>query len=808
MKISYNWLKQYLDIDLPADRVSEILTDTGLEVEGLEMVDTIKGGLRGVLIGEVLDTKPHPNADRLKLCTVNIGAEAPVQIVCGAKNVAANQKVPVATVGAELYTEEGSFTIKKSKLRGEVSEGMICAEDELGLGDDHDGIMVLDPQAEVGSPAADYFNIESDYLIEIGLTPNRTDAMSHYGVARDLRAALLRFGEDNIDLHLPSTANFVVKSKDLPVDVDIQCPDSCYRYMGVSLKGVKVGASPEWIQNRLRSIGLKPINLAVDVTNFVLHECGHPLHAFDADKIKDHKIIIRKAQEGEAFTTLDETELKLSAEDMVIADSEKALVLAGVYGGLNSGVSEESQNIFLEAAYFNPVSIRKSAKRHALNTDSSFRYERGVDPEMTEYALKRAASLILEYGGGEIAMDIRDEHPVKLEPFQVSLDLDYMDTLIGESIPMEMVRTILAGLDIRIMAEVSRTLQLEIPQYRQDVQRPADVVEEVLRIYGFNAVPYEGAMQLSVAKIDPRDDARQREAISSLLSGMGFHEMLNNSLTKASHYEKYGFKPEASVAMINPLSQDLGVMRQSMLFGGLEVIDYNRKRQRPDLKLYEFGRTYRMEEDGSYKEAERLGIWISGQERPENWKFPNQDSDFFSLKNAVLNVLDRLGIKGYQEEGFQDELFGEGLRLARGKSSLVDLGLVHPKVLKDFDIKAPVYYADLNWDMIRKAAKKVQIVMEDLPKYPEVRRDLALLVNKEVTYNELALSAAKAGGKLLRAINLFDVYEGKNLPEGKKSYALSFVFRHDEKTLNDKAVEQFMDKILKSLEKNHQASLR
>lgn len=808
MKISYNWLKQYLNIDLPAERVSEILTDTGLEVEGLEKVDTIKGGLRGVLIGEVLETRPHPNADRLKVCTVNIGADEPVQIVCGAKNVAANQKVPVATVGTEIFLKDDSFTIKKSKLRGEVSEGMICAEDELGLGDDHDGIMVLDPSAEVGSPAAEYFNIESDYLIEIGLTPNRTDAMSHYGVARDLRAALLRFGEENLDLHLPSTANFLVKSKELPIDVEIESTDSCYRYMGVSIKGVEIGPSPDWMQNRLRTIGLNPINLAVDVTNFVLHECGHPMHAFDADKIADHKIIVRKAKEGEAFTTLDETELKLSDQDMVIADTEKALVLAGVYGGLNSGVSHETKNIFLEAAYFNPVSIRKSAKRHGLNTDSSFRYERGVDPEMTEYALRRAASLILEYGGGEIAMEPRDEHPVKLEPFQVSLDLDYMDTLIGESIPMEMVRTILAGLEIRIKAETSRTLQLEVPQYRQDVQRPADIVEEVLRIYGFNAVPYEGAMQLSVAKIDPRDDSKQREVISSLLSASEFNEMMNNSLTKASHYEKYGYQAEASVKMLNPLSQDLGVMRQSLLFGGLEVIDYNRKRQRLDLKVYEFGRTYQMAADGSYKESERLGIWISGQERRENWKYASQDSDFFNLKNAVLNVLDRLGIQGYQESYFKDAIYGEGLRFNRGQSSLVDMGSVHPKVLKDFDIKAPVYYADLNWDMIRKAAKKVQIVMEDLPKYPEVRRDLALLVNKEVNYSDLAQTASKAGGKLLRSINLFDVYEGKNLPEGKKSYALSFVFRHDEKTLNDKAVEQFMSKILKSLEESHEASLR
>lgn len=807
MKISYNWLKQYLNIDLPAEKVSEYLTDTGLEVEGLEQIDTIKGGLRGVVIGEVLDTRQHPNADRLKVCEVNIGAENPVQIVCGAKNVAAGQKVPVATVGTEIYTDEGSFTIKKSKLRGETSEGMICAEDELGLGNDHDGIMVLNPEAVVGSPAAEYFKIESDHVIEIGLTPNRTDAMSHYGVARDLRAALLRFGHKNIELSLPSTANFMVKSKALNIEVEIQDSEACYRYMGVSLSGVTIGSSPEWIQNRLRAIGLNPINLAVDVTNFVLHETGHPLHAFDANKIADRKIVVRKASEGEDFTTLDGSEIKLSDQDLVIADTEKPMVLAGVYGGLNSGVTEKTSNIFIEAAYFNPVSIRKSAKRHGMNTDSSFRYERGVDPEMTEYALKRAASLIQEYGGGEITMEIADEHPVKVEPFTVSLDMDYMDTLIGEAIPEGMVRDILASLDIRIKAEVSRTLQLEIPSYRQDVQRPADVVEEILRIYGFNAVPYDGAMQISVAQLDPKDDAKEREAISSLLSAQGFHEMMNNSLTKASHYEGYGFKAEESVAMLNPLSQDLGVMRQSMLFGGLEAIDYNRKRQRADIKVYEFGRVYRKTQD-SYQEEERLAIWISGQERAENWKFGNEASDFFSLKNAVLNLLNRLGITSYQEEALANDIILDGLRFGRGSATMVEMGSLHPKLLKDFDIKAPVYYADLNWSMIRKAAKKHQIVMQDLAKYPESRRDLALLVDQGTSYKDLALSATKAGGKILRAVNLFDVYEGKNLPEGKKSYALSFVFRHDEKTLNDKAVEQMMDKIQKSLEKNHQVSLR
>lgn len=807
MKISYTWLKDYLDINLSPEKAAEYLTDTGLEVEGLEQIDTIKGGLRGVVIGEVLTCRQHPNADRLKVTEVQISEDQVVQIVCGAPNVAEGQKVPVATVGTEIYTEEGSFTIKKSKLRGETSEGMICAEDELGLGEGHDGIMILNPEARVGTPAAEYFEIDSDHVIEIGLTPNRTDAMSHYGVARDLRAALLRFGSENLELNLPSVAAFQDTQGDLPIGISIENQEACYRYMGISLRGVKVMESPAWLQNRLRAIGLNPVNNIVDIGNYVLHETGHPLHAFDADKIAGQSITIKNAVEGSKFTTLDGSELTLSNKDLMIWDAEQPLVLAGVYGGLNSGVSQETENIFLEVAYFDPVHIRKSAKRHGLNTDSSFRYERGVDPEMTEYALKRAVILIQEIAGGTVAMPIADAHPVKLSNHEVSLNIDRMNSLIGAEIPLEMVRSILSSLDIRILAEAGQNLNLEVPAYRQDVQREADIVEEVLRIYGFNAVPYDGPMRISVAKEDPSDDAKEREATSALLSGNGFNEMMNNSLTKASYYEKYGFDSSASIAMLNPLSQDLGVMRQSMVFGGLEAIEYNSKRQRPNLKLYEFGRIYSKRED-RFQEQEHLALWSTGMAQEENWKRGAEAGDFYQLKNAVQLVLQRLGMGNLQESASEAGILGEGLIWHRGKKVFAEMGILRSGLLKDFDLKNPVFYAEINWSELVKTARKSQIIMADLPKFPEVRRDLALLVDTTTTYAELAQTAQRAGGKLLKGINLFDVYEGKNLAAGKKSYALSFIMAHEEKTMNDKEVEKIMAKVLQSLEKQYGASLR
>lgn len=807
MKISYNWLKEYLKVDLNPEKVSEYLTDTGLEVEGVERIDTVKGGLRGVVIGEVLTCRQHPNADRLKVTEVNIGTGTPVQIVCGAPNVAVGQKVPVATVGTEIYTEEGSFTIQKSKLRGETSEGMICAQDELGLGSDHDGIMVLDPAAEIGQAAADYFQIETDYVIEIGLTPNRTDAMSHYGVARDLRAALLRFGHKNLELQLPSVAAFKQDRTDFPIKISIENSKACYRYLGISLQGVSVGESPAWLQNRLRAIGLNPINNIVDIGNYVLHETGHPMHAFDADKIAGKQIVVKNAVAGQIFETLDGSKLTLDAQDLMIWDAERPLVLAGVYGGKDSGVSMETTNVFLEVAYFDPVHIRKSAKRHGLNTDSSFRYERGVDPAMSEYALKRAVTLIQEIAGGEVGMPIADEHPVRIQNEEVTLNLERMHRLIGQAIPLEQVRDILASLDIRIKAESGQHWNLEIPAYRRDVQREADVVEEVLRIYGFNAVPYDGPMRISVAPKDPADDAKEREMVSALLSSIGYHEIMSNSLTKASYYEKYGFHAEQSIAMLNPLSQDLAVMRQSMLFGGLEAVEYNSKRQRPNLKFYEFGRIYRKDAD-NFSEKEHLALWFSGLAAEENWKRGAEEGEFYHLKNALHLVLERMGISELQESALSGDFWTEGLRLHRGKKDFARIGMVHPSLLKSFDLKQAVFYAELEWDTLVAACRKKEIIMQDLAKYPEVRRDLALLVDQSVQYGDLALAAAKAGGKLLKGINLFDVYEGKNLPAGKKSYALSFTLAHEEKTLNDQAVEQIMGKILSSLEKQFGASLR
>jgi phenylalanyl-tRNA synthetase beta chain len=808
MKISYNWLKEYLPVELEPEKVSELLTDTGLEVEGLERIDTVKGGLKGVVIGEVISCKPHPNADKLKLTEVNIGLNEPLQIVCGAPNVDKGQFVPVATINTEIHTEEGSFKIKKSKLRGELSEGMICSAKELGLGDSHEGIMVLDEPVAPGTQAAEYFEIESDHVFEIGLTPNRTDAMSHYGVARDLRAALLRHGTSALELNAPSVSSFSVQNKSLLINIKIENSEACYRYTGLSISGVKVESSPSWLQNRLRSIGLSPINNVVDITNYVLHETGHPLHAFDADQIKGGQIIVKNLPEGSPFTTLDGTEIKLSNKDLMICDEERGLVLAGVYGGSDSGVSEKTSRVFLEGAYFNPVSVRKSAKRHGLSTDSSFRYERGVDPEMTLYALKRAAILIRDIAGGEISMDIADEHPVKLEKPTLSFNLERMNRLIGQEIPVEVVRNILSSLDIKIRAEHGGNMQLEIPLYRTDVRREADVVEEVLRIYGFNAIDEPKAMRISIAQGDAKGEPVYRKLISNFLSSIGFFEIMNNSLTKGTYFEKAGFKPEYSIAMLNPLSQDLGVMRQSLVFGGLENLAYNIKRQRPQLKFYEFGRQYRLVGDQNYHEEMRLALWLTGGGDSENWREAQRESDFYDLKASCLNILKRLGLPKLKEKANSSPLFSEGLELTKGKKLIATLGKVKPEIARDLDIKQAVYYAEIAWPEALDLARKNQIIMQELPRFPEVRRDLALLVDKSTEYRNLEATALQNGGNLLKEVNLFDVYEGKNLPANKKSYAMSFILQHDAKTLNDQMVEQTMARILKALEKEHQVSLR
>lgn len=807
MKISYNWLKEYIDINLPAVEVAELLTNTGLEVEGVEKVESVPGGLEGVVVGEVLTCEPHPNADRLKLTTVNLGHGEPVQIVCGAPNIAKGLKVPVAKVGTELFTDKGSFKIKKSKIRGEVSMGMICAEDELGLGKSHAGVMELKQDTPVGTPAAQYFELENDVVFEIGLTPNRSDAISHYGVARDLRAALLRFGHPSVALSLPSVAAFKVNNRELPFQIQIEAREGCFRYMGLSMKGLKVGPSPAWLQNRLRAIGLGPINNIVDVTNFVMHETGHPLHAFDADQIADQHILVKQAEQGQKFVTLDEKERSLSAEDMMVADPKKPLVLAGIFGGLNSGVNAETDQIFLESAHFNPVTVRKSAKRHGLSTDSSFRYERGVDPEMTRFALKRAALLIQETAGGVISSEIKEARSRKIEPINVSLDLDRMDQLIGHKIEREMVRDILNWLDIRIVAESAGSLNLEIPAYRHDVTREADVIEEILRIYGFNAIETNQKMKISVAPKPQTGEARLRDKISQALVASGYLEMINNSLTKKSYFEDHGFDPEASVEMLNPLSQDLAVMRQSLLFGGLEAIAYNQKRQRSNLRFFEFGRQYQKTSKG-YREESILALWISGQERPENWRYPAENSDLFLLKSDLLQQFSAMGVNGLAEHSQPHSFLEQALELKKGKRLLARLGKVKDSAQSLADLKGETYYAEVYWENACQLADGVQIKMKDLPRFPEVRRDLALLLDQKVSYGDLKDAAFKAERKLLQAVNLFDVYEGKNLPAGKKSYALSFVLQNVEKTLTDKQVDQAMQRILKSLQNQFQAELR
>ncbi len=807
MKISYNWLKEYINTDLPPATIAEILTDTGLEVEGVEEIETIKGGLRGVVIGEVLTCEPHPNADRLKKTTVNVGNGEPLQIVCGAPNVAAGQKVPVATVGTTIYTDEGDFKIKKSKIRGEVSQGMICAEDELNLGGSHDGIMVLDTDAKVGTPAAEYFNIESDHVFEIGLTPNRTDAMSHYGVARDLRAALLRHGHRGIELTLPSVNSFSVSSHNLSIDIKVENTDACPRYTGVSVKGVKVAPSPDWLQNRLRAIGLAPVNNVVDITNYVLHESGHPLHAFDADQIAGQQVIVKTMPGGSKFTTLDDKERELHQDDLMICNSEEAMCIAGVFGGAKSGVTESTQNVFLEAAYFSPVSVRKTAKRHALNTDASFRYERGVDPEMTIYALKRAASLIRDIAGGEIAMAIKDVQAKKIEGADVTLNLERMTSLIGQEIPVEMVRSILQSLDIKIKSESGGIMLLEVPPYRTDVTREADIVEEVLRIYGFNAIEIDQKMHISVAQTDPKGEGRYREMVSTALSSRGFTEIMNNSLTRPSYFNGNGYQAEESVEMLNPLSQDLAVMRQSLLFGGLETVARNANRQRPNLKLYEFGNTYRKTSDG-YQEANRLALWQSGQQQEESWKLNQQPTDFYYLKAEVENILRSMGFSEWKESDSDKEVFDFALDISINKKTVVTLGKLKSGVCKLAEVKQEVFYADMDWDYLAKKAKKNKISFSDLPRFPEVRRDLALLLDKKVSYRELKNTAENSEKKLLKRVNLFDVYEGKNLPEGKKSYAMSFILRDDEKTLNDKQVDKVMEKILLQFKQEFSAELR
>ena len=806
MKISLNWLQQYIKLDLEVNQISEFLTDTGLEVEGIEEIESIKGGLKGIVIGEVLTCQQHSNADRLKVTTVNIG-ESVLDIVCGAPNVAAGQKVLVATIGTVLYDGEESFKIKKGKIRGEVSMGMICAEDELGLGSSHDGIMVLPNEVEVGTLASDYFKIENDTVFEIGLTPNRSDAMGHFGVARDLKTVLNHNGSE-LEMCLPTLKQFKTDNNNLSISVEVENSELCPRYSGVSISGIKIEPSPEWLKNRLKSIGIESKNNIVDVTNFVLHETGQPLHAFDAKKITGNKIVVKTLSEKTKFITLDEVERDLSAEDLMICNEKEGMCLAGVFGGLDSGVSHSTTSIFLESAYFNPVSVRKTAKRHHLSTDSSFRFERGCDPNMTLYALKRAALLIQEIAGGEISSEIVDIYPNEIKHFELELTYKKLDSLIGEKIEREAVKSILTDLEIEVVSETQTGLSLKVPPFRADVQREVDVIEEVLRIYGFNTVKIPSKLNTSISHSDEVNPEQIRNITSDLLSSNGFSEIMNNSLTKESYIHLISeLNEEENVKILNPLSQDLNVMRQSLLFSGLENISYNINRKNQDLKLYEFGKTYHKVE-GENQEKEHLMLLLTGKVNSENWNTTKDKTDFFVMKEKVEHILFRLGITKIKSEEISTYGFSEGLMYKHKKNRLVCFGKVDKKIIKSFGIKQELYYADFNWDLILNLVLNTKIKYSEVSKFPSVKRDLSLLIDKEVTFKELNTIAKQTETKILKSVNLFDVYVGDKLPEGKKSYALSFILEDNTKTLTDKYIDKVMNKLISSYETKLGAEVR
>ncbi len=808
MKISYNWLKQFLKTDWTPEQTSELLTDLGLEVEGLETYQSVKGGLEGIIVGEVLTCVKHPNADKLKLTTVNVGGDAPLQIVCGAPNVAAGQKVPVATIGTTLYTEEGeSWTIKKGKIRGEESHGMICAEDELGLGNSHDGILVLDAKIKVGTFAADIFDIENDHVFEIGLTPNRADAMSHLGTARDLKAGLVQ-KDVNLELITPSVSAFNIENRTLKIDVDVINKDLAPRYCGVTISGLKVAESPAWLQHRLKAIGLSPINNIVDATNYVLHDLGQPLHAFDAVKVSGNKIEVKTLKAGTKFITLDGIERELHEDDLMICDNKKPMCIAGVFGGIDSGVTESTTSIFLESAYFNPVSIRKSAKRHGLNTDASFRFERGIDPNICEYALKRAALLIQEIAGGEITSDIIDIYPNKIKDFEVRLSFENAEKLIGEEIPKETIKRILSSLDIKVNNVTETGLGLTVPAYRNDVQREADVIEEILRVYGYNNIKTSEKLNASISSATRFEDYKIQNIVGNQLASQGFFEILSNSLTTPNYIAlSEQLKEEHNITMLNPLSNDLSVLRQSLLFSGLESVSFNINRKRADLKLFEFGKTYHGFDD-KREEFKHLSVFLTGNEASENWHRTNKKTDFFLMKGIIVSILERLGITRYNESPIKSDLFAEGLSFGLGKNKLVDFGLVKKPILKHFDITQEIVYADFKWDTMLEVIKHNNIKFKTIPKYPEVRRDFALLIDDNVTFESIYKIAKQSEKSLLRNVNLFDVYQGKNLPKGKKSYAVSFTLQDENKTLTDKQIDKIMNKLQNNFEKQLGAELR
>ena len=835
MKISYKWLREYVDTTLSAQEVADALTSVGLEVDSVEEVQAVKGGLKGLWIGEVLTCEAHPNSDHMHVCMVNVGQGEPIQIVCGAPNVAAGQKVVVAVVGTKLYDGDECFTIKRSKLRGIESNGMICAEDEIGIGTDHSGIIVLPDEAVVGTPASDYYHLESDFVIEVDITPNRADACSHYGVARDLYAWLLQNGYET-SLHRPSCDDFVVDDESLPIDIRIENDEACPRYCGVTLTGCEVKESPEWLQEKLRIIGLRPINNIVDITNYIMMAYGQPLHCFDADMITGKQVVVKTMPEGTPFVTLDGVEHKLSDHDLAICNAEEPMCIAGVFGGKGSGTYETTKDVLLESAYFNPTWIRKSARRHGLSTDASFRFERGIDPHGQIYALKQAAIMARELAGARVSMQIVDVCPRPASDFNVSLDYAYVDALIGKHIPADTIKRIVTSLEMKIEQESPEGLTLTVPAYRVDVQRPCDVVEDILRIYGYNNVEIPTTLKSSLSvKGEPDKSYKLQNLVSEQLVGAGFREILNNSLQRGGYYDGLeSYKSENLVRLLNPLSQDLNVLRQTLLFGGLESIARNTSYRNADLHFFEFGNCYRFTAENrspiiipgvsssrdpevikhvldAYSEDYHLGMWLTGRRVSGSWAHPDEDTSFAELKAHVMNVFTRMGVPFgllVFAEGHSD-IFGKSLVIQnRGGKVLAEMGIVSPLVLKMFDITAPVYFADLRWNQLMKTIRNVKVSYQEISRFPAVSRDLALLLDEGVEFGQIEKIAYQTEKRLLRAVTLFDVYVGKNLPAGKKSYAVNFILQDNEKTLNDKQIDAIMQKLIQQLTAQLHAELR
>lgn len=820
MNISYKWLKEYVDFSLSPQEVCDALTSEGLEVGALEEVQSIRGGLKGLFVGKVMTCDMHPDSDHLHVTTVDLGHGETRQIVCGAPNVAAGQKVIVADLGCVLYDGDKEFTIKKSKLRGVESNGMICAEDEIGVGSSHDGIIVLPEDAEIGMPAAEYYNLESDWLIEVDITANRADALSHWGVARDLYAWLKQNGYET-SLHRPSDETFVVDDETLPIDVEIVNKEACKRYACVSITDCEVKESPEWLKNKLNTIGVRPINNIVDITNYVMMAYGQPLHCFDADMVKGNRIVVKTMPEGTPFITLDGEEHKLSERDLAICNAEDPMCIAGVFGGKGSGTYDNTRNIVLESAYFHPTWIRKSARRHGLSTDASFRFERGIDPEGVIYALKQAALLCKELAGGKVSMQIKDVYPEKIENAKVDLGYSYVNRLVGKDIPVETIKSIVTSLEMKILEENVDGLKLEIPAYRVDVQRPCDVVEDILRVYGYNNVEIPTQLKSSlVVKGDEDKKHVLANLVGEQLLGCGFNEILNNSLTKSAYYDKLQSYPaENLVRIMNPLSSDLNVMRQTMLFGGLESIAYNVNRRNPNLKFFERGNVYTFSPDkqnadnpmAAYKEENMIALWVTGKRVTGSWAHADEQSTFFELKAYVMNILSRIGVP-FGMLMFKEstgDIFSKATVIEnRGGKKLVEMGLVSKAILKSAGIDQEVYYAELNWTALMKTIKKQKVEYREISKYPAVSRDLALLIDKNVEFVTIESVAYRSEKKLLRKVELFDVYEGKNLPEGKKSYAVNFILQDEQKTLNDKQIDSIMNKIIANLKKEIGAELR